>query len=165
MELIDVHLLGIPLAMHQRAVEHSAEVMREFSHLLEEPGLSHAPARLIAIDRELQDRFGPFTQMTSAELDQAVAGGDEVADVTFTVPSDLKDATEEVGRLWDEVERYCEAGEYLLTLRSPPEVVAYREWFLGQFCAQADGNAPVTWRAWLSVTNQRFSDQRQNPQS
>lgn len=155
MELIEVHLRGVPLDTHQRAVEHSADVMREFSHLMEDPGSSHAPARLIALDRALQEKFGPFTQSTSSEIDQAIARGQTTVDITFRVPAEAGQAARDVAVLWDEVDGYCDAGEYLLALRSPPEVVAYRRWFLEQFSAQCAGEAPQTWQAWVEMSRIR----------
>jgi hypothetical protein len=87
--LVEIRLTGIPLALHARTAQHSDEVMREFAHLLDGAGATHAPARLITLDRILQERFNGFTEAQSAELDEAVARGEDSFDVTFQVPDEV----------------------------------------------------------------------------
>ena len=154
--LIEVRLLRVPLDIHMKATEHTSEVIREFGHLAEARAESHVPARLIALDLELQERYTGFTEATSNELDQAMRRGDTEVDLTFTLPKDAGRAAEELHQMWDEVDRYCEEGRYLLALRTPPLVVAYRRWFLGEFSRQASGQAPSSWPDWMS---QRLSDE------
>jgi hypothetical protein len=155
-ELVQVHLLGIPLDVHQQATEHTTEVMREFGHLAEASTDSHVPARLIALDREMQEWYTGFTEATSNELDEAIARSDRELDLTFTLPRDVGGAANELSEMWDEVDRYCDEGRYLLALRTPPVVVAYRRWFLGEFSRQAAGEPPLSWADWAQ---ERFSDQ------
>ena len=146
MGLVEVRLIGIPLALHARTAQHSDEVRREFAHLADDPGSSHAPARLIALDRTVQDRFSGFTEVTSAELDAAIERGDDTFDATFLVPEEVGSAARELDALWDEVDRYCEEGQYLLSLGSDEETVAYRRWVLGEFERQAAGAPPESWQ-------------------
>ena len=143
--LVEVHLLGMPLRLHQETVEHSAEVLREFSHVSEGPDRSHAPSRLISLDQELSGRYAAFTQASNAELDEAMERGDESIDLVFTVPPDAGEAARQMDDLWDEVDRYCEQGEYLLTLKTPPGPLAYRKWFLREFWRQIAGHGPTSW--------------------
>lgn len=144
----EVHLMRIPLDIHRQTAEHSSEVMREFAHLAERGADSHVPSRLISLDRALQERYAGFTNTTSSELDEAVARGDAEIDLTFTLPKDSGQAANELGEMWDEVDRYCEEGKYLLALRTPPLLVAYRRWFLGEFSRQASGEPPRSWPDW-----------------
>lgn len=148
MTLVEVHLIGIPLDVHREAAEHSAEVLREFSHLAEGPAASHAPARLIELNRVLQERFGGFTQAASAELDAALAERRPSLDLVFSVPSEVGQGARDLAELWDEVDRYCEEGDYLLALRTPPRAVAYRRWFLEEFERQAAGEPATSWPDW-----------------
>jgi hypothetical protein len=154
--LVEVHMLRIPLDIHQQATEHTSEVLREFGHLAEASSDSHVPARLIALDRALQERYTGFTDETSNELDEAIARGETELDLTFTLPRDVGGAAGELDEMWDEVDRYCEEGRYLLALRTPPLVVAYRRWFLGEFTRQASGEPPLSWPDWAM---ERLSDQ------
>jgi hypothetical protein len=147
--LVEIHLRGVPLAMHQRAGEHSAEVMREFAHLVEGPGVVHAPARLIVVDRVLHEQYQRFSQGTSEQLEAALLRGDSETDLVYTVPREAGQAAAAFGQLWDEVDAYCEEGKYLLVLRSPPDVAGYRQWVLGEFVRQTAGEPPTRWTEWL----------------
>jgi hypothetical protein len=146
--LVEVHLLRIPLDIHRRTTEHTSEVMREFGHLAEGGTDSHVPARLISLDRVLQERYAGFTDSTSSKLDDAIAGGDTELDLTFTLPKDSGQAADELHEMWDEVDRYCEEGKYLLALQTPPLLAAYRRWVLGEFSRQACGEPPLSWPDW-----------------
>lgn len=153
MSLVEIHLLGVPLGLHRATVEHSAEVMREFSHLVEGPTASHAPARLIELNRVLEERFGPFTRATTDELEEALASGRESVDLVFRLPAEAGAAARQVGELWEEVDRYCESGDWLLALRTPPDARLYRDWFLGEFARQAAGETPTSWPDWSTARN------------
>lgn len=148
MNLVEVRLVELPLDLHREAAEHSAEVLREFSHLAEGPSASHAPARLVELNRVLQVRFGGFTESTSSELDAALADQRRSIDLVFTLPPDVGQAAQELADLWDEVDRYCQEGDYLLALRTPPGPRAYRSWFLREFVRQAAGEPPTSWPEW-----------------
>ena len=119
--------------------------MREFAHLADDPENTHAPARLIFLHRQLQERFAPFTQGTQTELEEAMGRGDKTIDLTYEVPEEVGDAVHDLAALLDEVDRYCEAGEYLLALKTPARALAYRQWFLEEFAQQVAGRAPIPW--------------------
>ena len=146
---MEIHLKGVPLAIHQRAGQHSAEVMREFAHLVEGPGAAHAPARLIVVDRVLQEQYQRFSQGTSEQLEAALLRGDSETDLVYTVPREAGRAAAAFGQLWDEVDAYCEEGKYLLVLRSAPDVAGYRRWVMGEFVRQAAGEPPISWSEWV----------------
>lgn len=148
-DLVEVHMKGVPLAIHQRAGEHSAEIMREFAHLVEGPSAADAPARLIVLDRVLQAAYQRFSQGTSDQLDAALSRGDTEADLVYTVPKEAGAASEAYQRIWEEVDAYCADGKYLLALRSPPDVAAYRRWVTGEFVKQTAGGPPMRWSDWL----------------
>lgn len=141
-ELVEVHLLGLPLALLARAVEHSDELTREFSHVAEADSDS-VPARLTALSQQLQGRYGAFTVPVQERIDAATARGDEAVDVTFRVPPSAADAASQLWALLDEADAYCRAGD-LLTLAPPPEVLMLRRWYLSQFIDQIRGSEPVS---------------------
>ena len=165
MRLVAVRLVGMPLALHARTAQHSDEVRREFAHLADDPDSSHAPARLIALDRSVQDRFSGFTEVASAELDAAVERGDDTFDATFVVPDEVGSAARELGALWDEVDQYCEEGQYLLTLESDTETIAYRRWVLGEFERQAAGLEPLSWREFSAEAERRAESPRRTTEA
>jgi hypothetical protein len=50
-----------------------------------------------------------------------------------------------LGAILDEVDELCRQGQYLLTLATPPDLVAYRHWLLEEFTRQIAGQEPVAW--------------------
>jgi hypothetical protein len=44
----------------------------------------------------------------------------------------------------EEADEYCRSDQ-LLTLATPPTLVAFRRWYLGEFIAQIDGRPPQPW--------------------
>lgn len=140
--LVEVRLIGLPLDLHREASEHHDGVTREFQLIAVEP--STAPARLLALGDELSGRFGAFTAAPSMELAEALERGDSTIDLVYRVPPDGAEGAIRLMRVLDEVDRYCEDGG-MLTLATPPEVRAYRQWFLEAFVDQIGGAPPVPW--------------------
>ena len=150
--LITVQLVGLPIAMHVRTSEHSDELMREFTYIRaqsHDPDASSVPTKLLALVDELQGQYAGFTAGSQAELDEAMASGQETIDLEYTVPVDVGAACVHLNELLDAADEYCRQGEVLLTLASPEDEAAYRRWFLEEFVRQAAGEAP---RPWSSVT-------------
>ena len=148
--LVEVKLLGLPVAIAGRAQEHFDELSREFLHLAnaDEDVRRDVPGRLLALSEDLRARFSAFADENTRLLDEAVARGDETIDLTYRVPAEVGPAARELGDLIDEADRYCQAGEYLLTLCTPPEALTYRQWYLAQFIDQLAGAAPVAYDDW-----------------
>jgi hypothetical protein len=144
-EIVEVRLLGLPLDVHRRTTEHQDEVTREFQLIAIDP--STAPARLIALGEELQERYAGFTAEPSAELERALAGAGSTVDLVYRVPASAVDAVLELNDVLDEVDAYCEAGG-MLALAASEEARSYRRWFLAQFLDQIGGADPVPWSEW-----------------
>ncbi|MGH9103932.1 MAG: hypothetical protein ACRDYD_13270 [Acidimicrobiales bacterium] len=145
-DLVDVRLVGIPLALQRRAAEHGDELMREFRLILELHKVpdESAPARLLAVASELQSDYGPFTEEQEAELAAAFEAGALILDLAYRVPPSVADAARHLGSLLDEADAFCRQ-ERLLTLETPAELVAYRRWFLDEFIRQIAGEPPRAW--------------------
>lgn len=54
-------------------------------------------------------------------------------------------ATVSLARMLDEADEFCRSGNHLLTLATPPELLAFRRWYLGEFNAQLQGQSPLPW--------------------
>ena len=80
-----------------------------------------------------------------AVLEAALRARREHVDLVYEVPPEIVDACQNLLALLDEADDYCLAGEHLVTLTSPPEVRAYREWFLREFIEQVAGRPPTPW--------------------
>jgi hypothetical protein len=151
-ELAEVRLLAIPVDVYIRSQEHSEELMREFTLIAEqlaEGGLppSHpVPVRLVRLIERLNAHYGEFSIAQEEELARAANDRRAVIDeLVYRVPASVGDAARELDALLDEADEYCRAGQHLLTLATPPELVGFRRWFLGEFIEQVAGRAPLPW--------------------
>jgi hypothetical protein len=148
--LVAVHILGLPLAVYQRASEHSDELLREFA-LIREDNSEHVPARLLALIDELHARFGAFTEAQTIAIQDALARGDTEIDIVYNVPPETTDAVLRLGALLDEADDFCRAGD-LLTLATLPESLAFRRWYLDEFVFQLEGRPPRPWSTVMEGT-------------
>lgn len=148
--LFDVHLLGVPVAIHVEAQEHQDSLRREFAFIAESSDPESTPPRLLRLTQRLRDRFREFFEGPSRQIEEALERGEESIDLVYRVPAEVGPAAAELTKLLAEADAYCLTGEGMLTLAAPGRVVAYREWFLGEFIRQTDGGEPVSWPEYLS---------------
>ena len=150
-DLVVVQILGLPLNLYRHSAEHHDGLRREFA-LIHRSGAeeSSVPARLQLLADDLDQRFGSFTAQPTGRLHDALVRGDEHVDLVYEVPAQVKEASIELAALLDEADAFCQAGEHLLTLATPPGPVAFRRWFLSEFVAQVDGAAPTSWDEYSS---------------
>lgn len=146
--LVEVVLLRLSLPAYREASEHHDELRREFALMAQGPAAVPAPdvpSRLVALGVELERRFQAFSSQPQAELDTAVARGDERIDLRYRIPPEAGPAAAAFDALLDEADAYCRAGDGLLTLATPPRAAAFRRWLLGEFVRQIDGLPPTPW--------------------
>jgi hypothetical protein len=148
-QLVDVELRRVPVELQARAAEHAEELQREFVLIAE--GLQHSegapalPRRLLDLVEALQREFGGFTAEQEDRFDEASRAGVPTIDLTFRVPPTVAEAAVALGQMLDEADEYCREGRHLLTLATPPDLVAYRRWYLQQFVDQVAGRPPEPW--------------------
>lgn len=144
----EVRILGLPVRIHEATSEHGDALRREFALMREaRPDADEVPQRLHALIEQLSERFSGFNDEAEERLRVAVERGEPTVDLTFRVPVEARDGALQLDALFDDAEEFCRSGTHLLTLVAPPEVIAYRRWFLGQFVTQIDGADPVPWAA------------------
>lgn len=148
--LIEVHLLKVPVAIWSAAQEHIDGLLREFSLIVQDPHGDHAlvamPTRLSELIEELNDQYADVThEQELAPAEVARTGQAEIVDLVFRVPPQASEASARLWAMLDEADTYCRAGEHLLTLAAPPELVAFRSWYLAQFIDQINGADAVAW--------------------
>ena len=144
MNLHTIRLEGLPIAIHRRASEHSDAVNRELS-LIAAGDDDSVPARLQSLSQRLTAQYSSMASEQAAQVQEAADRGDEVIDLEYRLPAEVADGAAELGRMLDEVDEYCRHGE-LLSLITPPDALAYRRWFLGEFVRQVhDRAAPLPW--------------------
>lgn len=144
--LVPVHVVDLPVALHVRAREHTDGLRREFrllaEYLRQQGRTSVVPTRLVDLVQGLSATYGGFTSEQRDLVERAIAEGRESLTLTFRVPAQAADAARALGAILDEADEYCRAGDHLLTLAAPPDVVAYRRWYVRQFVDQIAGQPP-----------------------
>jgi anti-anti-sigma factor len=146
--MIDVRLVGLPVELHARTDRHLSSLQRELELiLLQDPDEASVPARLHELFEELRNQFGGFGERQQAILDAAIGDGIETIDLSYQMPPSVGLAARRLDALLDEVDAYCQQRTYLLTGSTPPDALAYRRWFLGEFQRQAEGAPPSPWSA------------------
>lgn len=149
LDLRPIRLLALPLDVMARAQEQHEGLLREFALLANpHPNATHdVPRRLLTVAVALRERFGSFTAESNARIEQAVQGGERSIDAELRLPAEAREAALSLAALLEEADDYCRDGE-LLTLATPPELVTFRRWYLGQIVDQLEGAAPVAWPTW-----------------
>jgi hypothetical protein len=149
--LVDVHVVGFPLDVYAAASEHHEALTREFRLVAygERQGTAEGsvPARLLTLVDELTGRYAGLTGQQDATRDRARAEGRAEVDLHFRLPPDVREACLALGSMLDEADEFCRSGD-LLTLATPPELVLFRRWYLGEFVCQIDGEPPEPWRVF-----------------
>jgi len=149
--VMEVHLLRLPVPVWAEAQEHGDELIREFAliagQLRTEGSHADVPVRLTELIEVLTSRYGSLSAAQEAQLaDAAERGVPEIEHLIFpAVPVHAAEAAIQIAAILDEADEYCRAGQHLLTLATPPEVVRFRNWYLGEFVRQLAGGAPVPW--------------------
>ncbi len=145
-QLLDVTLVNLPVEQFWRSQQHHDALLREFALVAVAVESDHeaVPARLLALVRQLTARFGRLSAEPEARLRDAMEQGVATVDLRFQVPPAAKDAAVDLGRLLDEADEYCRQGA-LLTLATPPDVLAFRRRYLEEFVRQIGGAPPRPW--------------------
>lgn len=146
-ELREVRLLDFPLDAYQRATEAFEGLRREFTLVaLRSPHAKEVPARLLELVDGLTGEFGGLNDDADRIRDAAIARGEtSVDELVYRLPVTAADACVALADLLDEADEFCRQGDVLLTLASPPEMVAFRRWYLGEVVAQVRGGSPLPW--------------------
>jgi hypothetical protein len=155
-DLVPVRMQQVPVRLWAASQEHVDELLREFALMtagLEQDDAdgpsSPVPLRLVRLVADVTARFSAAGDEARAELFAAAADDVELLDeVVYHLPAAAGPASLELGRMLDEADDYCRAGQHLLTLATPPELVQFRRWYLGQVVDQLAGGAPVPWTAY-----------------
>jgi hypothetical protein len=149
-ELVEVRLLGVPIALRERSTQHGDELLREMTLIAQQAaGDSGVPARLVRLAAEVRETYSQFTVNANAEMDAAAEAGVESIDVVYRVPRGVAALCQHILDVIEEADAYCRQGKYLLTLATPPDVLAYQRWIVGEFIRQPNGEPPVSWSEHL----------------
>lgn len=147
---VQVHLLSLPVPLAHRASEHFQELLREFTLITagsgQDAGAHLVPARLTELVAEVTRAYGGINSEADERLLDAIDRHEAVIeDHVLTVPKTAVPAAKALNDIIEEADEYCRRGEHLLTLAFPPDLNAYRRWYLGQILDQLAGKLPVPW--------------------
>lgn len=149
-ELVEVHLLGLPVPLAAKARQHFEGLTREFELIA--AGSAHGesrhevPVRLTQLVEALTGQFAGVNTEADERLEDAIEQElGVIDDHVLMLPVEAAEASMALGAMIDEADAYCRQGEHLLTLGSPPDCIAYREWYLGQVVSQLAGEPPIGW--------------------
>lgn len=143
-ELVEVQLLGLPLDVLARARERQDDLTREFALIATSLPGDAVPARLLRLAQDLRTRYGGYTMGPQEQIDEAMERGERSIDVAFRVPAAARDAAVDLTQMLDEADDFCRSGDVLI-LAASPELVRFRQWYLGEFVRQIDGEPPTPW--------------------
>lgn len=139
----DVLLLDLPVTLwHDARLAAEALLGALRSRAADEA--EAAPARLVAAAARLGGTFAEVSAPSELELRAAAARRVKQLDVAYGVPCGSRDDVAAYAEAYDAAEAYCR-DHGLAELVAPPEVAAFRRWFLGQLVTQLDGGFPTPW--------------------
>jgi hypothetical protein len=142
-ELHDVALIDFPVARYQQMQQQHDAMMRELTliALAPDPDDSVVPRRLISLAEEIFQGQGDAARPFRDGVSAAAERGDDITTLQLQIPYTTLRWMEDFMLLFDESDEYCRRGQ-LLTPPSPPEVVSFRHWLVGELIRQIRDGAP-----------------------
>ena len=144
-ELHDVALIDFPVARFQQMQQQHDAMMRELTliALAPDPDSNVVPRKLVALAAEMYEGQGDAARPFREGVAEAAARGDDITTLELQIPYATLRWMEDFMLLFDEGDEYCRRGD-MLTPPSPPEVVSFRHWFVGEMLRQIRDGAPPT---------------------
>ena len=148
---VGVELVGIPVALLQKASEEYEALFRELRLMKEhcEAGDSTStalPARLVALLSEIGTRFNGFGPGIDESWQDVVERRAESFDWHLSLPKSALRACEVYDAMLEDADEFGQVAR-LLTLPASAASVAVRRWFLAELIGQLQGRAPIPWRS------------------
>lgn len=150
-ETVQVILLGVPPMVVQHYRKRWLELVREM-HLvaLADPSPQQEMARrFCAAAQTLHNDLYVIERSTTGYAPALIEPGAEV-DAVFDVPRSLRQAFVDLRDLARELEAHW-AGGRLLFVHPGPQAAQLREWWVGEFIGQIDGEEPTPWPGDMEV--------------
>jgi GAF domain-containing protein/anti-sigma regulatory factor (Ser/Thr protein kinase) len=145
---VAVNLLGIPVALLQKASEEYEALFRELRLMKEHADStmsgSTLPEHLSALLSEIGTRFNGFGPGMDESWQDVLDRRAEIYDWHLELPASAAAACEFYDSMLDEADQFGLVAQ-LLTLPASPASVAVRRWFLSELTVQLRGGAPTPW--------------------
>lgn len=137
---------GVPTALYRASEEHRLGVTREFVLMtIDDAEADDVPARLVALNEELAQRFAAETATTVEQVEAAERRGDETLNLFLELPPDASSLLLAMVELLEEADRFCERGA-ILTMAANAEIRAFRRWWVDEVVGQLAGGRGTPWR-------------------
>ena len=138
-----VRLIGMPVKIFAHYRTWYDELRRELRLLALNHGNDYPVAmELSEITLQVEQERRQATGVD--RLDEAIAQDQERVDLEYHVPAGAGATMSRLLELLAEVDVFCRE-QRLLTLEPTPQQLVLREWYLGEFARQTNGEEPVAW--------------------
>ena len=144
---IEVQLLGIPVALLQKASEEYEALFRELRLIKERTDRTEGaplPERLAVLVSNMGTRFNRLGRGMNEVWQGAIDSNEVFFDWKLELPPAAAAWCEFYGAVLDEADEFGLSAQ-LLTLPASATSVAVRRWFVSEIIGQLHGNTPVRW--------------------
>lgn len=144
-----IDLLGIPVALLQKASEEYEGLFRELRLMKERadsgiPSSTQLPVRLSVLVSDVGSRFNGFGPGMDENWQDVVDRKVATYDWHISLPQAAATACEFYSAMLDEADEFSRSAQ-LLTLPASATSIAVRRWFLSELVTQLHGQAPTPW--------------------
>lgn len=141
-------LKDFPLRVWARSRQHTDEVIREFTLMLEgeRSGQTNleAPKALVELADLVMTRFGSMRDEVNSAREAALAAGEDRMDSEVALVPGLPTVLSQIRTVMQMVDEYCRTGD-LLTLEREEDDRLLLDWTLSELIAQYEGREPTAW--------------------
>lgn len=141
-------LKDYPLRVWAQSQQHTDEVLREFTLMLEGQRSGQTdldvPKSLIDLADRFTAQFGPLIEQLQASRTQALLDGHDRIDSEVPLVKDIPQVLAGARQVLEAVDAYCRSGE-LLTLERPESARRLFDWTCDELVKQYEGGEPSPW--------------------
>jgi hypothetical protein len=141
-------LRDFPLRVWARSRQHSDEVMREFTLMLEGERSGQTtldvPKALVDLASMFTTQFGPLLDQLYAAREKALDEGRDRMDSEVALVEGTPALLDRVREVMDAVDDYCRTGD-LLTLERDETERRLFDWTMAELVGQYEGREPTAW--------------------
>ncbi|MBX9245427.1 ATP-binding protein [Actinotalea ferrariae] len=137
-------LVGYPVRLGILAREHTSGILRECALLSQVAATTHAPAQLVALAGALTGSYSGELTVIDQQRSDALARGDATVDLVYTGGPGSTEMVLAWQSAMEALDAFAETSA-LLSLTTPPRLVALRDWMTQEMVRQSQGAEPRPW--------------------
>ena len=140
-------LLGYPVRLGMRYREHTDAVLREcllIQQAATDGAGTTAPGQLVEVASALAARYSALLSVQERRKQEAFDRGDARVDLEYPLPAEAESVLLTWRDAFRALDAYAESND-LLTLQTPSDIAALREWAVADMLAQTAGAEPTRW--------------------